>query len=48
VAYGVHEFSKARPIPASVDDIWALNPVLDEVSRAGKFLRVRKSIISRV
>ena len=36
--HGIHELNEAGGIPAIIDDIWYMNPVLDEVSGAGQFL----------
>ena len=39
VAHGVHEFNEAGLIPAVVEHVWDLNPVLDESSALGQILK---------
>jgi high-affinity iron transporter len=39
VAHGVHELNEAGIIPAIVEHVWDLNPVLDENSGAGQILK---------
>ncbi len=39
VAHGVHEFNEIGWIPAIVEHIWDLNPILDEKSTAGEILK---------
>ena len=39
VAHGVHEFNEVGWIPAVVEHIWDVNPILDETSVAGQLLR---------
>jgi len=39
VGHGVHEFNEAGIIPAVVEHVWNINPVLDENSSAGQILR---------
>jgi high-affinity iron transporter len=35
----VHEFNEAGWIPSVVDHVWDINPVLDEKSGVGEFLK---------
>jgi high-affinity iron transporter len=39
VAYGVHELNEAGIIPAVIEHVWDLNPVLDENSGLGQILK---------
>ncbi len=39
VAHGVHEFNEANWIPAVIEHVWDLNPVLDEKSPGGEILK---------
>jgi high-affinity iron transporter len=39
VAHGVHELNEASIIPAVVEHVWDLNPVLDENSGVGQILK---------
>jgi high-affinity iron transporter len=39
VAHGVHEFNEIGWIPAVVENVWNLNPVLDEKSMLGEILK---------
>ncbi len=39
VAHGVHELNEAGWIPAAVEHVWDLNPVLDEDSGIGQILK---------
>jgi high-affinity iron transporter len=39
VAHGVHEFNEVGWIPAVVEHVWDLNPVLDENSTVGAILK---------
>ncbi|HSR34657.1 MAG TPA: FTR1 family protein, partial [Anaerolineae bacterium] len=39
VAHGVHEFNEAGLIPAVIEHVWDLNPVLDENSGVGQILK---------
>jgi high-affinity iron transporter len=39
VAHGVHEFNEAGWIPAVVEHVWDLNPLLDENSELGQTLK---------
>ena len=39
VAHGVHELYEAGIVPAVVEHVWDLNPVLDESSGAGQILK---------
>jgi len=39
VAHGVHEFNEAGWIPAIIEHLWDINPVLDEVSPLGLMLK---------
>lgn len=39
VAHGVHELNEAGIIPAVVEHVWDLNPLLDENSGAGQILK---------
>ncbi len=39
VAHGVHEFIEAGLVPAIIEDVWDLNPVLDERSGLGEILK---------
>ena len=39
VAHGVHEFNEVGWVPAVVEHVWDLNPVLDENSGAGQLLK---------
>ncbi|HWQ83719.1 MAG TPA: FTR1 family protein, partial [Anaerolineales bacterium] len=38
VAHGVHEFNEAGLIPAIIEHVWDLNPVLDEKGVMGQLL----------
>jgi high-affinity iron transporter len=40
VAHGVHELNEAGLIPAVIEHVWDINPVLDENSAAGQILKV--------
>lgn len=39
VAHGVHEFNEVGWIPAVIEHVWDLNPILDETSLVGQLLR---------
>ena len=39
VAYGVHELNEAGVIPAVIEHVWDLNPVLDEGSGLGQIMK---------
>jgi high-affinity iron transporter len=39
VAYGIHELNEAGIVPAVVEHVWDLNPVLDENSAVGQILK---------
>ena len=39
VAYGVHEFNEAGIIPALIDPLWDINPVLSDKSEVGLLLK---------
>ncbi len=39
VAHGVHEFNEAGWIPAIIEHVWDINPVLDENSTLGQLLK---------
>jgi high-affinity iron transporter len=39
VAHGVHEFNEAGWVPAVVEHVWNVNPLLDESSTLGTFLK---------
>ena len=39
VAYGVHEFNEAGWIPAVIEHVWDLNPILDEKGTLGSLLK---------
>lgn len=39
VAHGVHEFNEAGWIPAVIEHVWDINPVLDETSVVGQLIR---------
>jgi high-affinity iron transporter len=39
VAHGVHEFNEAGVIPAVIEHIWDVNPILDENSAPGSILK---------
>ncbi|MGD2104381.1 MAG: FTR1 family protein [Anaerolineae bacterium] len=39
VAHGVHELQEASVIPTVVEHVWDLNPILDEDSTVGEFLK---------
>ena len=39
VAHGVHEFNEAGVIPAVIEHIWDVNPILDENSTLGSMLK---------
>ena len=39
VAYGVHEFNEAGIIPAIVDPLWDINPILSDKSQVGLVLK---------
>lgn len=39
VAYGVHEFNEVGWIPAIIEHVWDLNPILDEQSVLGQMLK---------
>ena len=38
-AHGVHELQEARLLPAFIEHMWYLNPILDENGTLGSFLR---------
>jgi high-affinity iron transporter len=38
-AHGVHEFNEAGLVPAIIDHVWDINPVLDENSTGGQLLK---------
>jgi high-affinity iron transporter len=40
VAHGVHELNEAAVIPAVVEHVWDINPILDEDSAVGQILKV--------
>jgi len=39
VAHGVHEFNEVGWIPAVIEHVWDVNPILDETSLIGQLLR---------
>jgi high-affinity iron transporter len=39
VAYGVHEFNEAGLIPAIIDPLWDINPILSDKSEIGLLLK---------
>ncbi len=39
VAHGVHELQEAALLPTIVEHVWNVNPILDENSTAGQFLK---------
>lgn len=39
VAHGVHELNEAGIIPAVIEDVWNLNPILDEDSTLGALMK---------
>ena len=39
VAHGIHELNEAGIVPAVVEHVWDLNPVLDENSGLGQILK---------
>ncbi len=39
VAQGVHEFQEAALLPTFVEHVWDINPILDEKSLVGQFLK---------
>ena len=39
IAHGIHEFNEVGWIPAVVEHIWDVNPILDETSLAGQLLK---------
>jgi high-affinity iron transporter len=39
VAHGVHEFNEVGWIPAVIEHVWDVNPILDETSLLGQLLR---------
>jgi len=39
VAHGVHEFNEAGVIPAVIEHVWDINPILDENSTLGSMLK---------
>ena len=39
VAHGVHEFNEVGWIPAVIEHVWDINPVLDETSVVGQLIR---------
>jgi len=39
IAHGIHELNEAGIVPAIVEHVWNLNPVLDEDSAAGQILK---------
>jgi high-affinity iron transporter len=39
VAHGIHELNEAGVVPAVVEHVWDINPVLDENSGAGQILK---------
>ncbi|MBN1450611.1 MAG: FTR1 family protein [Anaerolineales bacterium] len=39
VAHGVHEFNEAGVIPAVIEHVWDVNPILDENSTLGSMLK---------
>lgn len=39
VAHGVHEFNEVGWIPAGIEHVWNVNPILDENSTAGAMLK---------
>jgi high-affinity iron transporter len=38
LAHGVHEFNEAGVIPSLIDQVWNVNPILDDHSSLGQFL----------
>ena len=39
LAHGVHELQEARLLPTVIDHVWDINPMLDETSTLGSFLK---------
>lgn len=39
VAHGIHELNEARVIPAVIEHVWDINPILDENSGGGQILK---------
>lgn len=39
LAHGIHEFHEAAVIPTLIDHVWDINPILDEKSTLGSFLK---------
>lgn len=39
LAHGIHEFHEAAVIPTVIDHVWDINPILDEKSTLGSFLK---------
>lgn len=39
LAHGIHEFHEAAVIPAVIEHVWDINPVLNEASTLGSFLK---------
>ena len=39
VAHGVHEFNEVGWVPAVIEPVWNMNPILDETSLLGQLLR---------
>lgn len=39
LAYGIHEFHEAGVIPPVIEQVWNINPILDENSTLGSFLK---------
>jgi high-affinity iron transporter len=39
VAHGVHEFNEAGVIPAVIEHVWDVNPILDENTTLGSMLK---------
>lgn len=39
LAHGIHEFHEAAVIPTLIDHMWDINPILDEKSTLGSFLK---------
>lgn len=39
LAHGIHEFHEAAVIPTVIESVWDINPVLDEKSTLGSFLK---------
>jgi high-affinity iron transporter len=38
VAHGIHEFNEAALVPAIIDHVWDINPLIDETSPVGQLL----------